>query len=70
MAGSRISVRGELVEEAKHRGADGEAASAIWGPEDRVDLLQTSVSRADPQSCHERAPGNFVDSELGAWCAA
>jgi hypothetical protein len=27
--GSRISVRGELVEEAKRRGADSEAASAI-----------------------------------------
>ena len=41
VAGSRISVRGELVEEAKHRLADREAASAIWGLEDRVDLLQT-----------------------------
>ena len=30
VSGSRISVRGELVEEAKHRGADRDAASAIW----------------------------------------
>ena len=43
MSGSRISVRGELVEEAKHRGADREAASDIWGLEDRVDPITTNV---------------------------
>ena len=44
VSGSRISVKGELVEEAKHRGADRDAASAIWGLEDRIDLLQTCSS--------------------------
>ena len=69
MSGSRISVKGELVEEAKHRDADRDAASAIWGLEGRIDLLQTCSSgsrdRAHQLATSARPRMQAADSKPG-----